>query len=122
MFVIIMILLFIAQFLSAGSNYINRFFPTYSFLKIFAISSLAAVLSNCISFPTLFYLGKSENVIILACLMLIGTSLSAIIVSHFILQETVHIGSYITLFGIVSILFIHNIVTKNYYDKLKELV
>ena len=117
-----LILLFIGIFLSSYSGFMGQIFKNYSYWKILIISCIIAAVSQYFCFITLLFLGKSENVIRLACIMLVYSALSSIIISHYILKQTVHIGSYITLFGIVSILLIHNIVTKNYYDKLKEFV
>jgi hypothetical protein len=117
-----LILFFIGIFLGCYANFMGQIFKNDSYWNILIISCIVAVVSQCLCFISIFFLGKSENAIRLSCIMLLYIALSGIIISHYILKQTVHIGSYITLFGIVSILIIHNIVTKNYYDKLKEFV
>jgi len=122
MFIVIFILLFLGQLLSACSNFTNRIFKTNSFWTILIISCIISVISTFISFPTIVFLGKSENVIILSCILLVGTALSAIILNYYVLKEPVHIGSIITLIAIVLILFIHQILTKNFYAQVKKVI
>jgi hypothetical protein len=117
-----LILFFIGIFLGSYADFMGQIFKNDSYWNILIISCIVAVVSQCLCFISIFFLGKSENAIRLSCIMLLYIALSGIIINHYILKQTVHIGSYITLFGIVSILIIHNIVTKNYYDKLKEFV
>ena len=122
MFIVIFILLFLGQLLCACSNFTNRIFKTNSFWTILIISCIISVISTFISFPTIVFLGKSENVIILSCILLVGTALSAIILNYYVLKEPVHIGSIITLLAIVLILIIHQILTKNFYDEVKKVI
>ena len=122
MFIVIFSLLLLGQILATCSNFTNRIFKTDSFWKIFIISCIVSVLSNFISFPTIVFLGKTQNVIILSCMLLVGTALSTVILNYFVFKEPIHFGSIITLFLIVIILFIHQILTKNFYDEVKKVI
>jgi uncharacterized membrane protein len=116
MFIYIFIFLLISEALNVASNYPNRLLKEHTFLLLLGISIIASIFSNLISFPTFYYLGKTQNIIILQCTLLVCSVVSAMFVNKFILKEKVHTGSYITMFVIVVILVAHNILTKPFYD------
>jgi hypothetical protein len=116
MFIYIFILLLISEAFGLASNYPNRLSKEHPFLLLLGISVLASVFSNLISFPTIYYLGKTQNIIILQCTLIVCSVVSAMLINKFIIKEKVHTGSYITMFCIVVILIAHNILTKPFYD------
>ena len=116
MFFYIFILLLIAEAFGLASNYPNRLLKEHPFMLLLGISVIASVFSNLSSFPTIYYLGKTQNIIILQCTLLVCSVVSAMLINKFILKEKVHTGSYITMFVIVVILITHNILTKHFYD------
>jgi hypothetical protein len=126
MFLYIFILLLVAEAFGLASNFPNRLFKDlfkehgllkeHPFLLLLGISVVASVFSNLISFPTIYYLGKTQNIIILQCTLIVCSVVSAMLINRFVIKEKVHTGSYITMFFIVVILIAHNILTKPFYD------
>jgi hypothetical protein len=111
MFIYIFILLLISEAFGLASNYPNRLSKEHPFLLLLGISVVASVFSNFI-----YYLGKTQNIIILQCTLIVCSVVSAMLINKFIIKEKVHTGSYITMFCIVVILIAHNILTKPFYD------
>ena len=122
MWLMIIILLLIAQLLSSCSNYVNRMLKGSPFLTLFIISCAASLVSNMVSFPTMYYLGKKENVIILQCMLIICSVMSVVLINHYVIGEPVHPASYITLFAIVAILIFHHVATRGFYSKVKKII
>ena len=115
-------LLLIAEFLSTCSNYVNRMLKGSPFLTLFIISCSVSLVSNMVSFPTMYYLGKTQNVIILQCMLIIGSVLSVMLINRYVIGEPVHPASYMTLFAIVVILIFHHVATRGFYSKVKKMV
>ena len=122
MFYLIVILLIIAQLLSGCSNYVNRISKTQTFERLLMIACIASVVSTLVSFTTMYFLGKAENVIILQCMLIIGSVVAVISINTFFIKEPVHPGSYLTLFLIVVILIFHHIATSSFYSKVKKAI
>ena len=122
MFYWIIILLLIAQLLSGCSNYINRIYKTNTFAWLLMIACIASVVSTLFSFSTMYFLGKTQNVIILQCMLIIGSVISVLSINTFLIKEPVHTGSYITLFAIVAILIFHHVATMNFYSKAQKAI
>ena len=123
MLVLIFILLLISSIFGLTSNYPNRIFDVneMSFLKLFIFSCVASILSNVISFPTIYFLGKSQNIVIIECTLVICTVISVILINRYLVKEPIHTGSYITMFAIVIILIIHYILTDPFYSRNKKM-
>ena len=123
MLVLIFILLLISSIFGLTSNYPNRIFDVkeMSFLKLFIFSCVASILSNVISFPTIYFLGKSQNIVIIECTLVICTVISVILINRYLVKEPIHTGSYITMFAIVIILIIHYILTQPFYSRNKRM-
>jgi hypothetical protein len=123
MLVLIFILLLISSIFGLTSNYPNRIFDVkeMSFLKLFIFSCVASILSNVISFPTIYFLGKSQNIVIIECTLVICTVISVILINRYLVKEPIHTGSYITMFAIVIILIIHYILTEPFYSRNKKM-
>ncbi len=115
----IIILFFISELLRICSNFTGRLFENKSnkFLYLIIVSSIVVICSNFISFSTIFFLGKHSNIIILQCLLILGSVISVIFMNKYIIKEPVHIGSYIALCLIGIILIIHHIITEAFYKK-----
>ena len=118
----IIILLLFAQVLSGFSNYIGRISKSDNFTTLLIIACVASVVSTLVSFPTIHFLGKSRNVIILQCMLIVGSVFSVTVINSFLIKEQVHIGSYITLGAIVLILIAHHVLTKDFYSKTKKMI
>jgi hypothetical protein len=118
----ILILLLIAELLGSCSNYVGRMLKGSPFLTLFAISCAASLASNMVSFPTMYYLGKTQNVIILQCMLIVCSVMSVVLINRYVIGEAVHPGSYITLAAIVVILIIHHLATFDFYSKVKKMV
>lgn len=116
MFFYIFFLLLISEAIGVASNYPNRVLKDNPFLLLLGISIIASIFSNLISFPTIYYLGKKQSIIIIQCTLIICSVVSAILINKFIIKEKIHTGSYITMFLIIFILIAHNILTKPFYD------
>ena len=123
MLVLIFILLLVSSIIGLTSNYPNRIFDVkeVSFLKLFIFSCIASILSNMISFPTIYFLGKSQNIVIIECTLVICTVISVILINRYLVKEPIHTGSYITMFAIVIILIIHYILTQPFYSRNKRM-
>ena len=123
MLVLIFILLLISSIFGLTSNYPNRIFDVkeMSFLKLFIFSCVASILSNVISFPTIYFLGKSQNIVIIECALVICAVISVILINRYLVKEPIHTGSYITMFAIVIILIIHYILTQPFYSRNKRM-
>lgn len=123
MLVLIFILLLISSIFGLTSNYPNRIFDVkeMSFLKLFIFSCVASILSNVISFPTIYFLGKSQNIVIIECTLVICAVISVILINRYLVKEPIHTGSYITMFAIVTILIIHYILTEPFYSRNKKM-
>ena len=123
MLVLIFILLLISSIFGLTSNYPNRIFDVkeMSFLKLFIFSCVASILSNVISFPTIYFLGKSQNIVIIECALVICAVISVILINRYLVKEPIHTGSYITMFAIVIILIIHYILTDPFYSRNKKM-
>jgi len=115
-------LLLIAELVNTCSNYINRMLKSSTFWTLFVISCVASLVSNMVSFPTMYYLGKSHNVIILQCMLIVCSVMSVVLINRYVIGEPVHPGSYLTLFAIVVILIFHHIATKSFYSKVKKMI
>ena len=123
MLVLIFILLLVSSIIGLTSNYPNRIFDVkeVSFLKLFIFSCIASILSNMISFPTIYFLGKSQNIVIIECALVICAVISVILINRYLVKEPIHTGSYITMFAIVIILIIHYILTQPFYSSNKRM-
>jgi hypothetical protein len=123
MLVLIFILLLVSSIIGLTSNYPNRIFDVkeVSFLKLFIFSCIASILSNMISFPTIYFLGKSQNIVIIECALVICAVISVILINRYLVKEPIHTGSYITMFAIVTILIIHYILTEPFYSRNKRM-
>jgi hypothetical protein len=123
MLVLIFILLLVSSIIGLTSNYPNRIFDVkeVSFLKLFIFSCIASILSNMISFPTIYFLGKSQNIVIIECALVICAVISVILINRYLVKEPIHTGSYITMFAIVIILIIHYILTQPFYSRNKRM-
>jgi len=123
MLVLIFILLLVSSIIGLTSNYPNRIFDVkeVSFLKLFIFSCIASILSNMISFPTIYFLGKSQNIVIIECALIICAVISVILINRYLVKEPIHTGSYITMFAIVIILIIHYILTQPFYSRNKRM-
>jgi hypothetical protein len=121
-YIYIIILLLVAQILSGVSNYIGRISKSDKFINLLIIACIASVVSTLVSFPTIHFLGKSHNVIIIQCMLIVGSVCSVTIINALLIKEPVHISSYITLGLIVIILIAHHILTKDFYSKTKKIV
>ena len=123
MLVLIFILLLVSSIIGLTSNYPNRIFDVkeVSFLKLFIFSCIASILSNMISFPTIYFLGKSQNIVIIECALVICAVISVILINRYLVKEPIHTGSYITMFAIVIILIIHYILTEPFYSRNKKM-
>ena len=121
MLVLIFILLLISSIFGLTSNYPNRIFDVkeMSFLKLFIFSCIASILSNMISFPTIYFLGKYQNIVIVECTLIICAVIAVILINRYLVKEPIHTGSYITMFAIVIILIIHYILTQPFYSRNK---
>jgi hypothetical protein len=121
MLVLIFILLLVSSLFGLISNYPNRMFDVKEvpFLKLFIFSCIASILSNMISFPTIYFLGKSQNIVIIECTLVICAVIAVILINRFLVKEPIHAGSYITMFAIVIILIIHYILTEPFYSRNK---
>jgi hypothetical protein len=115
-------LLLIAELLNSYSNYVGRMLKGSPFLKLLAISCAASLASNLVSFPTIYYWGKTQNVIILQCMLIVCSVMSVVLINRYVIGETVHPASYITLFAIVVILLLHHLATSDFYSKAKKMV
>jgi len=116
-YIYILILLLFAQVLSGFSNYIGRINKSDTFTFLLIVACLASLISTLVSFPTIYFLGKQRNVIILQCMLIVGSVFSVTVINYFLIKEPVHIGSYLTLAAIVLILIAHHIYTKEFYSK-----
>jgi hypothetical protein len=116
-YVYILILLLFAQVLSGFSNYIGRISKSDNFTTLLIIACIASVVSTLVSFPTIHFLGKQRNVIIIQCMLIVGSVFSVTVINYFLIKEPIHIASYLTLGGIVLILIAHHIYTKEFYSK-----
>jgi hypothetical protein len=123
MLVLIFILLLISSIFGLTSNYPNRIFDIkeVSFLKLFIFSCIASIVSNMISFPTIYFLGKSQNIVIIECTLVICAVIAVILINRYLVKEPIHTGSYITMFAIVTILIIHYILTEPFYSRNKRM-
>jgi hypothetical protein len=115
-------LLLIAEVLNAYSNYVGRMLKERPFWMLLAISCAASLASNMVSFPTIYYWGKTQNVIILQCMLIVCSVMSVILINRYVIGEPVHPGSYLTLVAIVVILVLHHIATGDFYSKVKKMV
>ena len=122
MWIVIIVLLLIAELLGSCSNYVNRILKGSPFLTLFVISCTASLVSNMVSFPTMYYLGKTENVIILQCMLIICSVMSVVLINRYVIGEPVHVASYLTLFAIVVILIFHHVATRDFYSKVKKMI
>ena len=106
----IIILLIISQLFSACANYTGRIFKSqnYGFKGLLCISIVAAILSNMVTFCTMYFLGKNVNVLLLQCILVVSSVIAVGLANHVILKEHVDMGTYITLFSIVVILIVHD--------------
>jgi hypothetical protein len=107
---LIIILLTISQLFSACANYTGRIFKSqnYGFNGLLCISIIAAILSNIVTFCTMYFLGKNVNVLLLQCILIVSSVIAVSIANHIIMKEKVDLGTYITLFSIVFILIVHD--------------
>ena len=107
---IIILLLIVSQLFSACANYTGRIFKSqhYGFKGLLCISIIAAILSNIVTFCTMYFLGKSINVLLLQCILIVSSVIAVAFANHVILKEQVDMGTYITLFSIVFILIMHD--------------
>lgn len=123
MLVLIFILLLVSSLFGLTSNYPNRMFDVKEvpFLKLFIFSCIASILSNMISFPTIYFLGKYQNIVIVECTLIICAVIAVILINRFLVKEPIHAGSYITMFAIVIILIIHYILTEPFYSRNKKM-
>jgi hypothetical protein len=123
MLVLIFILLLVSSIFGLTSNYPNRIFDIkeVSFLKLFIFSCIASIVSNMISFPTIYFLGKSQNIVIIECTLVICAVIAVILINRYLVKEPIHTGSYITMFAIVTILIIHYILTEPFYSRNKRM-
>jgi hypothetical protein len=123
MLVLIFILLLVSSIFGLTSNYPNRIFDIkeVSFLKLFIFSCIASIISNMISFPTIYFLGKSQNIVIIECTLVICAVIAVILINRYLVKEPIHTGSYITMFAIVTILIIHYILTEPFYSRNKRM-
>jgi hypothetical protein len=123
MIILIFILLLLSSIFGLTSNYPNRIFDVteMSFLRLFIFSCIASVLSNMISFPTIYFLGKYQNIVIVECLLIVCAVIAVILINKFLVKEPIHIGSYITMISIVIILIIHYILTQPFYSRNKKM-
>jgi hypothetical protein len=64
----------------------------------------------------MFYIGKKTNIILLQCMLILGSAISVIFVNKFILKEQVATGSYVALFIIITTLIIHQLSTVKTID------
>jgi hypothetical protein len=64
----------------------------------------------------MFYIGKKTNIILLQCMLILGSAISVIFVNKFILKEQVDTGSYVALFIIITTLIIHQLSTVKTID------
>jgi hypothetical protein len=119
-FLLLCLLLPFSQLFSGLSCYINRIYKSENFTHLLILSCILAVISTIISFSTMYFLGKYQNVIILQCMLIISGVISIIFINAFIIKERVYIGSYITLGAVVVILIIHHIMTRDFYYKSKK--
>lgn len=92
------------------------------FLKLLAISCAASLVSNLVSFPTIYYWGKTQNVIILQCMLIVCSVMSVVLINRYVIGEPVHPGSYLTLVAIVVIFLLHHLATSDFYSKAKRMV
>jgi uncharacterized membrane protein YfcA len=115
-------LLLISQLFNSYSNYVNHILKGIPFLKLLAISCAASLASNLVSFPTMYYLGKTQNVIILQCILIVCSVMSVVLINRYVIGEPVHPGSYLTLVAIVVILVLHHVATSDFYSKFKKMV
>jgi len=115
-------LLLIAELLNSCSNYVGRMFKDRPFWVLLAISCTASLASNMVSFPTIYYWGKTQNVIILQCMLIVCSVMSVVLINRYVIGEAVHPGSYLTLIAIVVILILHHIATREFYSKVKKMV
>jgi hypothetical protein len=119
-YVYILCLLLFAQVLSGFSNYIGRINKSDTFTILLIVACVASLVSTLVSFPTIYFLGKQRNVIILQCMLIVGSVFSVTVINYFLIKEPVHIGSYITLGAIVLILIAHHVLTREFYSKNKK--
>ena len=107
---LIILLLIISQLFSAGANYTGRIFKSqnYGFKGLLCISIVAAILSNMVTFCTMYFLGKNVNVLLLQCILIVSSVIAVSMANHTIMKEKVDMGTYITLFSIVFILIVHD--------------
>jgi hypothetical protein len=61
-------------------------------------------------------MGKKTNIILLQCMLILGSAISVIFVNKFILKEQVDTGSYVALFIIITTLIIHQLSTVKTID------
>jgi hypothetical protein len=115
-------LLLIAELLNSYSNYVGRMLKERPFWMLLAVSCAASLASNMVSFPTIYYWGKTQNVIILQCMLIVCSVMSVILINRYVIGEPVHPGSYLTLVAIVVILILHHIATRDFYSKVKKMV
>lgn len=115
-------LLLIAELLNSYSNYVGRMLKERPFWMLFAVSCAASLASNMVSFPTIYYWGKTQNVIILQCMLIVCSVMSVVLINRYVIGETVHPASYITLVAIVVILILHHAATSDFYSKVKKMV
>ena len=108
--VIIILLLVVSQLFSACANYTGRIFKSqhYGFKGLLGVSIIAAILSNIVTFCTMHFLGKSINVLLLQCILIVSSVIAVALVNHVVLKEHVDVGTYITLFSIMFILIVHD--------------
>ena len=121
-YIYILCLLLFAQVLSGFSNYIGRINKSDTFTILLIVACVASLVSTLVSFPTIYFLGKQRNVIILQCMLIVGSVFSVTVINSFLIKEPVHIGSYITLGAIVLILIAHHVLTKDFYSKTKKMI
>ena len=122
MILILLILVMIAEFMRTWSKHINRIFKGMPILTLLIISCVGVLFANMILFPTIYYLGKTQNVIILHCTIIGCSIISAMLINRYIIGETVSPASYLALCAILAILIIHHMATADFYSKVKKMV
>jgi hypothetical protein len=107
---LIILFLIISQLFSTCANYTNRIFKSrnYGFKGLLVISIIAAILSNIVTFCTMYFLGKNINVLLLQCILIVSSVIAVSMANHIVMKEKVDMGTYITLFSIVLILIVHD--------------
>jgi hypothetical protein len=75
---------------------------------LLVISIIAAILSNIVTFCTMYFLGKNINVLLLQCILIVSSVIAVSMANHIVMKEKVDMGTYITLFSIMLILIVHD--------------